>query len=134
MEKIRRIGFVAAEREILCAMSGGYPGALKICMELLENGGKVDPDNVLGGGVAALHTLDAVGIYEDRICALYECCGNHLGKMIAVLRAYQLGRLAGVNAEILHYAISNNKKLPNLDLVVQAVKSRLPNFNPDACC
>jgi hypothetical protein len=117
--------------EMLYVMSGGNPGALKICMELLKNGRRIDPDNAFGGGVAAMYTLDALGIYEDRICALYECCGGHIGKMIAVLRAYQLGRLAGVRAETLNRAIANNEKL-EIDDVIRAVKTRLPSFRWDA--
>jgi hypothetical protein len=77
--------------------------------------------------------LDTLGIYEHRIWGLYkDVCDCHLGKMIAVLRANQLGQLAGVNAHALNHAIDNYGDGIDLNAVVEAVKSRLPNFNPEA--
>jgi len=76
--------------------------------------------------------MDTLGIYEERIWGLYEdVCGGEPGKVIALLRAYQLGQLAGVTLEALNHAIDNRGDGLDLEAVVEAVKGRLPNFNPE---
>lgn len=128
-----RIKLEMTVQDMLLAMSGGNPGALTVCMELLKNGEKIDPDEFFKGGFASILDLDTLGIYEHRIWKLYkDVCGGHLGKMVAVLRANQLGQLAGVNAQALNHAIDNSGAGIDLDAVVEAVKSRLPNFNHEA--
>ena len=117
--------------EVILAMSGGNPGAIIVCIELLARGEKVDSDT-FDGGINSLLILDRLGIYGERIYLLWnDVCRQHIGKMIAVLRAYQLGRLAAVNTETINHAIDNRGAGIDLDAVVEAVKSRLPNFNPD---
>lgn len=114
------------------AMGGGNPGALTVCMQLLRNGERVDPD-AFGGGLSSILMLDTLKIYESRIWMLYkDVCGQHLGKMIAVLRAHQLGKLAGVDTKTLNHAIDHYGDGIDLDAVVKAVQSRLPNFNLEA--
>lgn len=77
--------------------------------------------------------LDTLEIYNERIYMLWsDVCGRDMGKMIAVLRAYQLGQLAGVNAVALNHAIDNRGDGIDLAAVVEAVRSRLTNFNPEA--
>ncbi|MFA5942192.1 MAG: hypothetical protein WC798_00755 [Candidatus Paceibacterota bacterium] len=127
-----RIRLEMTVQEMLMAMGGGNPGALTVCMELLKKGEKIDPD-AFNGGFASLLDLDTLGIYEHRIWGLYkDVCGCHVGKTIAVLRAHQLGQLAGVDTKTLNHAIDNRGAGIDLDAVVEAVKSRLPNFNPEA--
>ena len=127
-----RIKLDMTVQDMLFAMGGGNPGALTVCIQLLKDGEKIDPDAFIGG-FASILDLDTLGIYEHRIWGLYkDVCGCHLGKMIAVLRANQLGQLAGVNAQALNHAIDNRGAGIDLDAVVEAVKSRLPNFNPEA--
>lgn len=124
-----RISLEMTFEEILLKMSGGNPGAITVCMELLSKGEKVDPDASLGG-FSSLLLLDTLGIYEGRIWGLYkDVCGCHIGKMIAVLRAKQLGQLAGIDTQTLNYAIDNYGKGIDLDAVVAAVTGVLPNFN-----
>ncbi len=61
-----------------------------------------------------------------------DVCGRDIGKMIAVLRAHQLGELAGVDAKALNHAINNRGAGVDLGVVLEAVRGRLPNFNPRA--
>ncbi len=127
-----RIKLGMSVKDLIVAMGGGNPGALKACMELLLKGEKVDPD-AFSGGLGNLLMLDTLGIYEERIYMLWsDVCGRDVGKMIAVLRAHQLGQLAGVDTKVLNHAIDNRGAGIDLDAVVEAVKSRLPNFNPEA--
>ena len=127
-----RISLEMSVRDIIIVMGGENPGALTACMTLMRHGAKVDPDNFLGG-LGFLLLLDSLNIWEERIYMLWDnVCGRHTGKMIATLRAYQLGQLAGVSEQALNHAIDNRGDGINLDDVVIAVKSKLPNFNPEA--
>lgn len=118
--------------DIIMAMGGRNPGALTACTQLLKHGEKVDPDS-FGGGLGSLLMLDTLGIYEGRLYMLWsDVCRRDVGKTIAVIRAHQLGGLAGVNTQTLNYAIDNRGAGIDLDAVVEAVKGRLPNFNPEA--
>jgi len=124
-----RIRLGMSVSDVIRMMGGKNPGALTVCMELLSKGEKVDPD-AFGGGFRSLLMLDTLGIYEERIYMLWsDVCKCDVGKMIAVLRAYQLGQLTG---KVLNHAIDNRGAGIDLDAVVEAVKSRLPNFNPEA--
>jgi hypothetical protein len=115
--------------EAVHAMSGGNPGALIACLELMKEGPNVDPD-ALFGGLAQIMALDSLGIWESRIYMLWnDVCHRDTGKVIALLRAYQLGQLAGVTREALNYAIEHRGQGLDIDGAVAAVKERLPNFN-----
>ena len=123
-----RIKFGMTAKDLLIAMSGGNPGALGVCVQILEKSEQVDPDALLGG-LGVLMSLDTLKIYEHRIWMLYkDVCGHDLVKMLAVLRAHQLGGLAGVNNQTLNHAIDNRGAGIDLDAVVTAVKERLSNF------
>lgn len=127
-----RIKLDMSVRDVIMTMGGGNPDALTACMELLSKGERVDPD-AFGGGLSSLLMLDTLGIYEERIYMLWsDVCKRDVGKTIAVLRAHQLGQLAGVDSKTLNHAIDNRGAGIDLDAVVEAVKSRLPNFNPEA--
>lgn len=127
-----RIKLDMSIEDVIMAMGGGNPGALTACMELLSRGEEMDPD-AFCGGLNNLLMLDMLGIYEERIYMLWnDVCKRDVGSMIAVLRAHQLDQLAGVDTETLNHAIDNRGAGIDLDAVVEAVKSRLPNFNPEA--
>jgi len=126
----KRIRWDMSVLDVIKAMGGGNPGALRACMELLSKGKEVDPDAVPDGGLNSLLILDELRIYEERIYMLWnDVCERDVGKMIAVLCAHQLGV---VDTNTLNHAIDNRGAGINLDAVVKAVKSRLPNFNPEA--
>lgn len=117
--------------DVIMVVSGGSPEAMSVCIEILKNGDKIDPD-LFAGGLGSLLMLDTLGIYGSRLYMLWnDVCKRSVGRMIAVLRANQLGQLAGVDSKTLNHAIDNCGVGINLDAVVEAVKNRLPNFNPE---
>jgi hypothetical protein len=102
------------------------PGAMKVCISLLENAEEVDPDNALGG-IGCLLSLDAHGIYGASIWMLYkDVCGEDIVKTIAVLRSVQLGLLE--ESKLIH-AIENRGDGIIVDDLYNLVKERLPAFN-----
>ena len=114
--------------DVLQKMSEGNPGALKVCMDIMEKGNLIDPDSALGG-YGALLILDTCQIYAARIWMLYKgVCGEELVKIIAVLRAYQLGLL---DLGKLNHAIDNNGDGIDVDEIEQQVKARLSTFRKE---
>lgn len=123
-----RINAMMTEAQAVVAMVGGNPGATTVCALLMRDNGRIDPDAFMGG-LGTIMFMDTLGIYESRIWMFYkDVCGCDLSMMIAVLRAHQLGQLAGVTDHALHHAIDNCGDGLDLDAVRQAVQSRLPNF------
>lgn len=104
--------------------------AVAICSEILRYGKSIDLDDLFEG-FGSLMSLDSLGIWGNNIRLLHEMCDRNITKMIAVLRAYQLGQLAGVTREKLMHAIANKGEGIDLDAVMVAVKTRLPRFNSE---
>ncbi len=120
-------------KEAIDSLSGDSDAGMTVCHELMWYGAKIDPDAL--SPVRQLLALDMFGIYEERIYLLWrDVCGGDLGKMIAVLRACQLGDLVSVSVspEALDHAIDNFGAGLNVDEIVKAVKGALPNFQPEA--
>lgn len=118
--------------DVITAMSEGNPGAVTACVELLKHGEHIDPDAAFGG-LDPFLGLDTLHIWGSRLYMLWnDVCDRDVGKMIAVLRAYQFGQLAGADIQTIHHAIDNRGEGLNLDAVVSAVQECLPNFNPAA--
>ena len=114
--------------DILAAMAGGNPGAATALCEILEYGPSIDPESAQ---LMAILWLDAWGIYEERIYMLWnDVCGRDVGKMLAVIRACQLGQLGGATREAINHAIDNRGAGLDLDAIIDAVRERLPRFNP----
>ena len=110
--------------DTVLALSGGNPGAITVCMNILKNGKEIDPDNALEG-LGPLLMLDTLNIWDSRIWMLYkDVCGKDLTRMLAVLRAYQLGKLNGEN---IVNAIDRGSFI-DLDNVLTEVQSELPKF------
>ena len=127
-EMTERIKKGMTVKDMLTAMSEGNIGAFTLCMRLLENGDKVSPSFL--GGATQILSLDSFGIYGKRIWMLFaHVCEHHLGKMIAVLEARQLGE---INQQTLNRAIDNYGADLDIDAIVEKVKSHLPNFNLEA--
>lgn len=115
--------------EVVMLMCGGNPGAATVCMKILNDSPAIDPD-AAGMGLLSLLALDSLGIHDSRIWMFYkDCCGSDLAKMLAVMRAYQLGQLAGVTESAINHAIDNYGVGIDLDAAMKAVQERLPRFN-----
>jgi len=127
-----RIKLEMTTKDMLIAICGGNPGSLTACMSILTSAPNIDPDNMMGGLGAILH-LDSLNIWDERIYMLWnDVCYRDTAKMLALLRANQLGGLAGATQNNLNHAIDNRGDGIDLEAVMQAVKQRLPRFNRDS--
>lgn len=115
--------------DVLHKISEGNPGAITVCMQVLEKGEAIDPDNLMGG-LGVLLSFDTQAIYGSRIWMLYkDVCGEHIGNMLGVLRAVQLGFLPGAVLDSMIDGDHSGEETVE-DLVAQ-VQERLPKFNPE---
>lgn len=109
-------------------LSEGNPGATTVCMEILKNEEKIDPDYVLGG-TGILLLLDTYNIYGPRIWMLYkDVCKGNIIKTIASLRACQMGLFP---IEKLQYAIDRHGEGMDPEELHKMVKEKLPRFLSD---
>lgn len=123
-----RIKLEMTIQEIFLALAEGNPGAISVCAQLIKDD-YTDPNNAFGG-FGALLSLDARGIYGPRIWMFYkDFCKQSIPHMLACLRAYQLGQLAGVTEAALNHAIDNYGDGLDLDTIMMAVRRMLPRFN-----
>lgn len=124
-----RVTLQMSLRDVVMALAGGNPGALNVCMSIVMKGAEIDPDSALGP-LGALLSLDQHRIYGSEIWMLFkDVCGQSLPKMLACLRAVQLGGLAGVTSEALLSAIQNRGAGVDAAAALAAVKERLPRFD-----
>ena len=109
-------------------MVDGNPGALSVCMQMLKEGDKIDPQAVFGG-VGQILALDTERIYGSRIWMLYkDVCNENLTKTIALLRGIQLGLIKSTEVQ---HAIDNYGKGIDVDDVLTKVQEELPNFGKE---
>ena len=122
-----RIELTDSVMSAIMKMAEGNPGALTVCINLYKDGGKIDPDDFMGG-FGPILALDSYGIYGSRIWMFYkDVCKENLAEMIGVMRAVQLGflELHKLNSEI-----DNPTNFDFSDLLNQ-VKEFLPSFNKE---
>ena len=111
--------------DVITKMSEGNPGALSVCIQLLTETEKIDPDAALGG-LSGILMLDGLGIYGSKIWMLYkDVCGEDIADTITVLRGYQLGF---ITYHQLHHAIQNGGNGLDVNDVLKQVKDELPLF------
>lgn len=107
-------------------LSEGNPGALTVCIEILEKGEDIDPDHILGG-LGILLIFDSLAIYGSRIWMLYkDVCKQDIVKTVAVLRAAQLGILY---EDKLQHAVDNYGEGIDIEDIHKKVRQRLPRFS-----
>lgn len=115
--------------DVVKVMAGGNPGALTVCIKLLQQGDQIDPQSAVGG-FGSIMMLDTLDIYEHRIWMFYkDVCGENLSVMCAVMRANQLGQLEGCTTKAINQAIDNRGQGLDLKKIISAVKEKLPTFN-----
>jgi len=120
-----RINLKDSLRDIVISMSEGNPGALRVCMEIVSSSRSIDPDSALGE-FGPLIFLDSLGIYGPSIWMLYkDVCGEDVTKLLAVLRAAQLGIIS--NSTVME-ALSSYGNGLDADEVLEKVRESLPNF------
>ena len=97
-----RITLASSIIDSMVELSEGNPGAATVLLSLIENYEKIDPQAVLRYW-AVLMWLDDQCLYGSSIWMLYkDVCGENLARMIAMVRAVQLGYLSSAT---LHEAI-----------------------------
>lgn len=132
MKNEERIKLTDSTMDVIVKMSEGNPGAMNVVMQLLTPNVaiKIDPDNLLGG-MGAILTLDSIGIYGTDIYVFNnDLCGRDLAKMLAVLRATQLGFFSrDVLKDACHRQDYSGRELVPVEELYLKVKERLPNFD-----
>lgn len=117
--------------DAIIAMSENNPGAATVLSRVVREAANIDPQAV-GNGWFVIMTLNDMGIYGPRIWMLYkDVCNQSLPHMLAVLRADQLGQLAGVTSDRIQHAIDNHGEGIDIDAAMGAVQARLPQFNQE---
>ena len=125
MNQNTRIEMTDTMFDVIRKMTEGNPGAMHVCVSLLKEGVRIDPDDFMGP-MGAILQLDTFGIYGPRIWQLYsDVCGSNLTKAAAMLRAVQLGLL---REKELHHAIDNRGDGLDVDAAHASVRERLPAF------
>lgn len=111
---------------IVMKMAEGNPGALKVCMEILSQDKEIDKDAMMPG-VGTLLALDDIGVYGPRIWMFFkDVCSEKIEKMLAVMRAIQLGFIPQKEIQT---AIDCHGTNINVENLYKQVKKELPNFD-----
>ena len=122
MPRIEAFGTVT---NAISKMAGGNPGAMMVCLKIMDEASDIDPDNVLGGH-GILMFLDTYRIYEERIWMFYkDVCNEDLPTMIAVIHACQLEI---IGRRTLNLAIDNRGSGIDVGDIIKEIKNRLPAF------
>ena len=112
-------------------LSGGNPGAMRVCSEILKHGAEIDPQVI--SGVGHLLSIDSLGLYGPRLWLLYkDICGENLVLTITVLRAWQLGFLSEQDLQLAVDQKAGIAGGPRVNIepvkLFHQVKDRLGNF------
>lgn len=111
--------------DVMTKMSEGNPGALTVCMNILKNGERIDPDGAMGG-LGPILSLDTLNLYGSKIWMLFkDVCESDLAQMLAVLRGWQLGMLSETQVR---HAVENYGEGINVPDICGKVVERLPRF------
>jgi hypothetical protein len=112
---------------VIFNLSEGNPGAIRVLIDSMIVGPKIDPDN-FAGPLGFILNLQSVGISGHFIWCLYkDVCGENLSEAIAMVRAVQLG-IIGIDELIRRIA---NHDSSSLGPIFQKVQEELPNFRFD---
>lgn len=111
-------------------MSEGNPGAMTALMEVIKCGEQVDPDDFMGG-LGKILALDTLEIYGTNIYVLWnDICDRNTSKMIAVLRAYQLGFISDrILKDACYRQDRSGRDIIPVEELYSKVIERLPAFD-----
>lgn len=110
--------------ELILKIVQGNPGALTVCIEMMKNGERIDPD--AAHPILSIFHLDALGLRGPSVWVLYkDVCGQNIARTLLMLRANQLGFLSAVQ---IHEAIDRARTL-DFEALAASVKQELPAFN-----
>lgn len=124
----QRIELVDTPVSAVMKLAEGNPGAITVCGQILKQGEAIDPDGLLGG-IGALLSLDTIGLYGPNIWVLYkDQCGQNIAKLLAVLRAVQLGFIGA--EEVVAASADRGDSALDIPALYAKVKEFLPRFDP----
>jgi hypothetical protein len=115
--------------ELVLKIAKGNPGAASVLGMLMKDNAKVDPDSMFAE-MSTVFGLDNEEIYGPDIWVLYkDICGRNIVKVIAVMRAVQLGMLSprDVKGAIAAPRSDMGSQL-DTDAILKQVQGRLPAF------
>ena len=128
MRNNERITMDMTMKDMIVAMSDGNPGAIAAMFDILDKAESVDPDDIFSP-IGPILSLDSHRFYGSRLYMFWnDVCGRDATKMLAVLRADQLGQLAGCTEAAINHAVDHCGEGLDLDAVLAAVQKRLPKF------
>jgi hypothetical protein len=122
-----RIKMGMGVKDMLLVMSDGNPGCIRVLTALLMQGGLIDQADWMKG-MSSMFSLDDMGIYGAKVWGLYkDICGEKIWKVVALLRAVQLGFLPRADLIAAINACDSYRVPPpfNVDDLAQQVKNRL---------
>lgn len=127
---MERIKLSDSMESAIIKMVEGNMGAMNVCMLLIKEGGNIDTQTIMGG-FSFILDLDREGIYGTDIYVFWnDICNRELPKMIAVLRAVQLGFFNGrILADACHRQDYSGRDLVPVNDLYNKVIERLPNFD-----
>ncbi len=111
-------------------MCEGNLGAMTALMEIIKCSKQVDPDDFMGG-LGKILALDTLEIYGTNIYVLWnDICDRNTSKMIAVLRANQLGFISDqILKDACHRQDRSGRKTIPVEELYSKVVERLPRFD-----
>jgi len=122
MNRNTRLTLQDTVMDMLIKICEGNPGALTVCMKLIDEESKIDPDSALAP-YGTIMSFDTHGVYGSHIWTTYkDICNMDITKLIGVFRAIQLGFMD--ENELLSPGVAKEK----LDGYISQVKERLPKF------
>lgn len=130
MNSMERITLSDSISSAISKMVEGNIGAINACISLIKEGEKTDPQNMMGG-FGCILDLDREGIYGTDIYVFWnDICNQETSKMIAVLRAVQLGFFSGrVLADACHRQDYSGRSMIPVEELYKMVIERLPAFD-----
>jgi hypothetical protein len=106
-------------------LAEGNPGALTVMLSLVKSNEEIDPQGFMGP-LGSILSLDSHGIYGSRIWMFFkDVCGEDLTKMVACLRAIQLGIIP---EDKINHAIDNYGDGIDVDELHEKVCEELEEF------
>lgn len=111
-------------------MCEGNSGAMTALIEVIKCGEQVDPDDFMGG-FGKILALDTLEIYGTDIYFLWNyICDRNTSRMIAVLRANQLGFISDqLLRDVCHQQDRSKSDIIPVEELYSKVVERLPEFD-----
>lgn len=130
MNSMEKITLSDSISSAISKMAEGNIGAVNACISLIEEGERTDPQNMMGG-FGCILDLDREGIYGTDIYVFWnDICNQETSKMMAVLRAVQLGFFSGrVLADACHRQDYSGRSMIPVEELYKMVTERLPAFD-----